>query len=588
MQFNVLGPLSAEADNGASLTLKRPSQRSTLAVLLLRARQPPTRTFLIEALWGENPPGDAETALRVRMRDLRRALAGHDRLITHQSGYQMIVKPGELDEAVFHSLAAHGRAALDSGSAEDAARLLGQACDLWRDPPLADLPDTPLMELTAKSLLDQRRDVREWLIDARLALGQHYEVLADIRANLSADPLPEHPHVQLMLALYRCGQKAAALAAYTGLRDLTTREFGQDPGPEARALLKQMLDDSPDLMHGLRSTTAVAGLRPAWTPICQLPAVPPDFTGRLAAIESLARRMPATDLAVTVITGPPGVGKTALALKAAHLARTEFPDGQLYAGLGGVGTARAPLDVLGELLRSLGVPPGRVPSGLAERASLYRSVLAGRRVLLLADDATSAAQVRLLLPGTAGSAVLVTSGSRLADLEGASVLSVTGLTCDESVLLLSKIAGPERVAAEPAAAAAIAAACGGLPLAVRIAGARLAANPAGPLAGLADAVSDAGRVLGELSIGDLSVSRRLDAAWRELDPRSRKALRTLAKAGLRDLPDALVLSAAAGSPVVAQALADRSFIVQNPETGLYRIAPLAGCHAAAQPAPPVD
>jgi DNA-binding SARP family transcriptional activator len=584
MRFRVLGPVSAEADDGASLALARPSQRSTLAVLLLHARQPPTRAFLIDALWGDNPPGDAETALRVRMRDLRRVLAGRDRLITHQSGYQMVVEPGELDVAIFQSLAALGRAALDSGSAEDAARLLGQACDLWRDPPLADLPDTPLMQLTANSLLEQRRDVREWLIDARLALGQHYEVLADIRASLAADPLPEHPHVQLMLALYRCGQKAAALAAYTRLRDVTTREFGQDPGPEARALLRQMLGDSPDLMYRPRAMTAAAGVRPAWTPICQLPAPPSDFTGRLGAIESLARRMPAADLAVTVITGPPGVGKTALALKAAHLARAEFPDGQLYTGLGGVGAARAPLDILGELLRSLGVPPGRIPGGLAERASLYRAVLAGRRVLLLADDAASAAQVRPLLPGTAGSAVIVTSSSRLADLEGASVLSVDGLTRDEAVLLLSKIAGRERVAAEPVPAAAIAAACGGLPLALRIAGARLAANPAGRLAGLADAVSDAGRLLGELSIGDLSVSRRLDTAWRALDPWSREALRTLAVAGLRDLPDSLVLSAAGGSTAVAQSLADRSLIIQSPETGFYRIAPLAGCHAAAQPA----
>lgn len=585
MRFSVLGPLSAHADDGAPLVLTRPSQRSTLAVLLLHARQPPTRAYLIDALWGDSPPGDAETALRVRMRDLRRALAGHDRLITHQSGYQIVVHPGELDAATFQRLAAYGRAALDSGSAEDAARLLGQACDLWRDPPLADLPDTPPMQLAANSLLEQRRDVREWLIDARLALGQHYEVLADIRASLAADPLPEHPHVQLMLALYRCRQKAAALAVYTRLRDLTTREFGQDPGPEARALLKQMLDDSPDLMNPPRAVTAAAGARPTWTPICQLPAPPSDFTGRLAAIECLARRMPATDLAVTVITGPPGAGKTALALKAAHLAKAEFPDGQLYAGLGGVGAARDPLEILGELLRSLGVPAGRVPGALAERASLYRSVLAGRRVLLLADDAASAAQVRPLLPGTAGSAVVVTSSSRLADLEGASVLSVAGLTGDEAVMLLSKIAGRARVAAEPAAASAIAAACAGLPLALRIAGARLAANPTGRLAGLADAVSDAGRLLGELSIGDLSVSRRLDATWQALDPWSREALRTLAKAGQRDLPDSVVLSAAAGSPAVAQALADRSLIIRNPETGFYRIAPLAGCHAAAQPTP---
>jgi DNA-binding SARP family transcriptional activator len=583
MRFSVLGPLLAEADDGTPLVLTRPSQRSTLAVLLMYARQPPTRAQLIDALWGDEPPGDAETALRVRMRDLRRGMGGHDRLLTHRSGYQVLIEPGELDAAGFRDLAAHGRAALDAGSAEDAARLLGQACSLWRDPPLIDLPDTPLMRLSANALLEQRRDVREWLIDARLALGQEHEVLAQVRAVIAADQLAEHPHVQLMLALYRCGQKSAALAAYTRLRDLTTREFGQDPGPEAQALLRQMLDDSPDLMFRPRPLTAPGYLRPAWTPVCQLPAPPPDFTGRAAAIEALARRMPAASVAVTVITGPPGVGKTALAVKAGHLAGAQFSDGQLYAALGGTGQARAPFDVLGELLRSLGVPPPRVPAGLAERAALYRSVLAGRRVLLVADDAASAAQVRPLLPGTAGSAVVVTSSSRLADLEGASSVALTGLSTDEAVTFLGKIAGWQRVHAEPGAAAAIAVACAGLPLALRIAGARLAANPARRLADLAAAVSDTGRLLGELSIGDLSVSRRLDTAWRALDPRSRKALRTLAKAGLRDLPGSLVLSAAAGAPAVAQALTDSSLIIQNPETGCYRMAPLAWCHAVAQP-----
>src|SRR5580704_12609747 len=583
MRFGILGPLVAEADDGSAISLTRPSQRATLAVLLFYTGQPATKTLLIEALWGDSPPGDADTALRVRMRDLRRALAGHDRITTHPSGYQIGVGPGELDADTFRALLLRGRSALDAGNTEGAARLLAQACRLWRDPPLADVPDTPLMRAAAIVLQEQRREAREWLADARLALGHHHDLLSQIRAVIAADPLPEHPHVQLMLALYRCGNKAAALDAYSRLRDLTTREFGQDPGPEAQALLRQMLDDSPDLMFRPRPLTALGYLRPAWTPVCQLPAPPPDFTGRAAAIEALARRMPAASVVVTVITGPPGVGKTALAVKAGHLAGAQFSDGQLYAALGGAGQARAPFDVLGELLRSLGVPPPRVPAGLAERAALYRSVLAGRRVLLVADDAASAAQVRPLLPGTAGSAVVVTSSSRLADLEGASSVALTGLSTDEAVTFLAKIAGWQRVQAEPGAAAAIAVACAGLPLALRIAGARLAANPARRLADLAAAVSDTGRLLGELSIGDLSVSRRLDTAWRALDPRSRKALRTLAKAGLRDLPGSLVLSAAAGAPAVAQALTDSSLIIQNPETGCYRMAPLAWCHAVAQP-----
>jgi DNA-binding SARP family transcriptional activator len=264
MRFNVLGPLLAQADDGSPRVLGRPSQRSTLAVLLLHAAAPPTRGLLIDALWGDDPPADADTALRVRMSDLRRALGDCDRLVTHQSGYQLVLKPGELDSAMFSNLASHGRVALDSGRPRDAARLLSQASALWRDPPLADLPDTPLMGLIHNALLEQRRDVQEWLIDARLALGQHHGALAEIRACISADPLAEHPHVQLMLALYRCGQKAAALAAYTRLRDLTVREFGQDPGPEARTVLEQMLADSPVLMAPPRTLQAdVADGEPA-------------------------------------------------------------------------------------------------------------------------------------------------------------------------------------------------------------------------------------------------------------------------------------------------------------------------------------
>ena len=218
MRFSILGPLVAEADDGSPLALPRPSQRATLAVLLLHAAQPTTKTMLTEALWGDSPPGDADTALRVRMRDVRRALAGHKRIETRPAGYQIVVRPGELDADNFRAIVGHGRAALDSGNAENAARLLEQACRLWHVPPLADVPDTPLMRTVAMALLEQWRDARECLTDARLALGQHHEMLSQIRAVIAGDPLPEHPHVQLMLALYRCGQKAAALDAYSRLR----------------------------------------------------------------------------------------------------------------------------------------------------------------------------------------------------------------------------------------------------------------------------------------------------------------------------------------------------------------------------------
>lgn len=590
MRFSILGPLAAQADDGTALTIGRPSQRTTLAVLLMFASQPASKELLIDALWADRAPGDAETALRVRIRDLRKALGSHDCLETHQQGYRIKVKPGELDADNFRFLVGHGRAALDSGNAEDSARLLDQACRLWRDPPLADLPDTPTMRTAATALLEQLRDAREWLSDARLALGQHHEVLGQIRAAIASDPIREHPHVQLMLALYRCGQKAAALAAYGRLRDLTSRELGQDPGPEAREMLGMILDDSPRLQfrqrgsfRGPHSAPAAAlavmlGSWPAWTPPCQLPAPPPDFTGRVAAIQELAREM----TAVNVIIGPPGAGKTALGVRAAHLAMPDFPDGQLYVGLGGSGQPREPTELLAELVRSLGVPAGRVPAGIGELAALYRSLLAGRRVLVLADDAANAAQVRPLLPGTPGSAVLVTGSRRLADLEGARHVTVAALSAAEAGALLCKIVGKDRLDAEPDASAAVSAACAGLPLALRIAGARLAANPALRIAELAGPLSDDASVLAELVVGDLSVSRRLDAAWFALDVSCRRALRALAMTRLRDLTPELVLSAAAGVAAVRQSLTDACLLRHDADG--YHLAPLVGCYAAAQPA----
>ncbi len=581
MRFSVLGPLAVEADDGAPLPLDRPSLRSTLAVLLLHAAQPLPKALLIDALWGDDPPGDAETALRVRIRDLRKALGAHDRLATTQLGYRIKVKPGELDADNFRMLVTRGYAALDGANAADSARLLDQACRLWHEPPLADLPDTPPMRMAATALLERLRDARDWLTDAQLALGQHHEVLDRTRAVIAADPLREHPHVQLMLALYRCGQKAAALAAYGQLRDLTVRELGQDPGPEAREMLGLILDDSPYLEFRPRFREASFDPRPTWTPLCQLPAPPPDFTGRIAQIQDLAQAMPAGGMPVTVVAGSPGAGKTALAVKAAHLAAHVYCDGQLYIGLGGVGQPREPSDALGELLRSLGVPADRAPPGLGERAALYRSILAGRRVLVLADDAATAAQVRPLLPGTPSSAVLVTSSRLLADLEGARHVFVPALPATESAVLLGKIVGDGRAEADPAAVTAIAAACEGLPLALRIAGARLAVSRGCRLAELAEALSDPGRLLGELVVGDLSVRSRLNAAWQALSAESRRMLRRLA---LRELT--LTGQVQAGLPAAAvRQLLDACLIETEPASDDYRLAPLVRCYAAAQPEP---
>lgn len=636
MRFSILGPLVAETDDGTPLAVPRLSQRATLAVLLLHAAQPMTKSMLIEALWGDSPPAAADAALRVRIRDARRALADTSRIQTRSSGYQIVVAPGELDADIFPGLVERGRTALDSGNPEHAARLLDQACRLWREPPLVDVPDTPLAQTAVMALLARWREAREWLIDARLALGQQRELLSEIRAVIATEPLAEHPHVQLMLALYRSGQKVAALDAYSRLRELTTREFGQDPGPEAREMLRQILSDDPALNLQPRLAVAAGTSQlTGWLPLCQLPAPPPDFTGRVAVLEVLARRMPpaplsavalssvplssvplpaaslpaaslhavslsaarlsagstsaarapASSMAVTVLAGPPGVGTTALAVHAAHLAAAGFPDGQLFVDLGGRFNAKDPGQVLAELLRSLGIPDASIPAAIAERAALYRSMLAGRRVLVLADDAATAAQVRPLLPGTRGSAVLITSHSRLADLEGARCIEVGPLSQDEAIAMLGKVAGRELRGSETGAWAAIAAACGGLPLALRIAGARLAADRGLRPAALAAALAVPGKVLAELVVGDLSVARRLAVAWQMLEPDAQHALWLLAHTRQPYSPSWLVQAVTGGSHGAVLALADSCLVLPDPVRDRYSLAPLVGVFALGQASP---
>ena len=271
-----------------------------------------------------------------------------------------------------------------------------------------------------------------------------------------------------------------------------------------------------------------------YQPACQLPAAVPDFTGRGAELGWLRTRLPGDGMAVTVITGMLGTGKTALAVRAAHQAAGAFPDGQLYACLDDGGRPRDPQAVLGELLRGTGVPAAAIPAARFEREALYRSVLAGRRVLVLADGATSAAQVRPLLPGTAGAAVLVTSRSRLPDLDGARSLEIGGLDPADSVTLLAKVAGRDLASADVAAAGSVAVACGHLPLALRIAGLRLADDPGLEIGVLAFSLSDERRRLDELDMGSTSVRGRLGAAAQGVSGPARRALAQLAVPGTSD------------------------------------------------------
>src|SRR5215469_3046852 len=611
MRFKILGPLEIEDDEERPVSVTRRLHRAALSLLLLNAGQPCSVAVMISALWGDSPPLSPDVSLRSCIYGIRKLLPDSQRLRTHPAGYLIHVDPGELDLHVFRDLAAEGREALDSGNPIDAASALARALDLWRDPPVADLPDVRAKD----KLLDQRKEAQDALLDARLALGRHRQVLAELRCIVAADPLREHAWAQLVTALYRCGARAEALAAYSRLRLTLVSAYGIEPGPELQDLHKKVLADDPALMltdeagtqlarrpdHASHASTGeverrnlpmpATRLAPALArPACQLPASVTDFAGRQQELADLLARLPAEGMAVTVLTGMPGIGKTALAVHAAHLRASAFPDGQLCAWLDDRGSPRDPQVVLGELMRALGVPSGHIPVSSFEREAMYRSALAGRRVLVLADGATSAAQVRPLLPGTAGCAVLVTSRSRLADLDGAKIIELGGMLPVETVSLLGQISGREMTGANGEAALAIAAMCGYLPLAIRIAGARLADDPDLSVTGFAELLYDDRRRLSELSVGDQSVRARFAGAARGLSGTARAVLALLAAGGPRDAPGWVITAMLFEEPaanLVAPALANAGLLHRVPglptvggsKGPAYRMHPLVRAYA---------
>ena len=244
MRFRILGPLEITDDTGRHVAVTRRLHRSALALLLLNAGQPCSARSLATGLWADNPPVSPDVSLRSCIYGIRKILADAGRLQTHPSGYLITAGPGELDLDDFRDLARRGREALDAGNARLAATLLSQAVELWRDPPLADLPAV----LARERLLGQRKDTQDALTDARLALGEHRQMLTDLRAVVAADPLHEHGWAQLITALYRSGARTEALAAFGRVRMTLISEYGIDPGPELQELHERVLADNPGLI----------------------------------------------------------------------------------------------------------------------------------------------------------------------------------------------------------------------------------------------------------------------------------------------------------------------------------------------------
>ncbi|MEQ4301676.1 BTAD domain-containing putative transcriptional regulator [Plantactinospora sp. B6F1] len=530
MKFGVLGPLRVCTDSGTEVVLRSRHQRTVLSALLVGAGQLVTVDRLVETLWGDRPPASYASNLQTYVSRLRERLPGLS--IEHRSdGYLLRVRTDDVDVLVFRREVADGRAALAVGDPALAADRFRRGLRQWRGRPLADLT-VPTLEPELAQWELERVGAQEDCVDADLSAdGDLATVLAELHQLVTEHPMRERPYGQLMVALNRAGRRADALAAYQRAREILVTELGVEPGPELRRLHQAIL-------RGEEPSIARSGNRPETAPrspfpVCQLPPALAGFVGRGGSIERIERMLTsaAGGVPVVAVSGQPGVGKSALAVTVAHRIRERFPDGQLFVHLAGASAApRDPAAVLADLLRMLGVSGSALPQNLSALAAAYRARLADRRVLVVLDDAATAAQVRPLLPGTPGSAVLTTSRRRLSGLIDARHLPVGPLSDDEARELLADVVGPERVTEEPGQAARIAAACGNLPLAVRIAGTRLATR-SWPLAILADRLDDERQRLDELAAGDLQVRASLALSVQALSAPTREAFGLLGSLG---------------------------------------------------------
>ncbi|WP_066370013.1 AfsR/SARP family transcriptional regulator [Herbidospora mongoliensis] len=515
MEFRLLGPVEV-LDRSDAVPLGGVKPRTLLAALLLENGHVVPTTRLIDVVWPDDPPDSARATLQTYVKTLRRSFSRYgsaEVILTRAPGYLTQVPDGSLDTARFHDLVTRSRKA---ATPQETAGLLDAALALWRGPALAGLEES-LLAGEAERLNELRLAATEERMAAGLSLGQHGRLVSDLAALLGRHPANERLRAQYMTALYRLGRQSDALAVFREGRDVLAEELGVDPGPALTELHHAILRGDPRLQSG-ESPRAV----PA-----QVPPAPADFTGRHAETARLTAAL--VTGTVQVIAGRGGSGKSALAAHVAGQAAGAFPDGRLYAGLRGLGETPAdPGEVLGLFLKALGAEP--VPESPAERAELFRRLTAGRRLLVLLDDAADERQVRPLLPG-GSSGVLITSRNRLGGLSGVSRTDLDVLDPGEAVELLDRIVGAGRVAAEEPVAREIAELCGRLPLALRIAGARLATRQRWPLRLLADRLADERRRLDELAIADLEVRAGFELSYRALDPAARRALRRLGHLG---------------------------------------------------------
>jgi DNA-binding SARP family transcriptional activator/tetratricopeptide (TPR) repeat protein len=489
-EFCLLGPLQVRC-GGELVRVPPGKQRAVLVALLLQANRVVTADELVDVMWGTTPPPTARAGLHNCVKRLRDSLgtALRARICTEPGGYMITLRDGELDVAGFEARLHEARAAARAASWDAAARQARAALALWRGQPLADVASEELAVREAGRLAELRLQAAETYVGAMLQLGRHSDVIEELRRLVADAPLREHLHALLMTALYRDGRQAEALAAFQHVRSVLVEELGTEPGPELQQLQQRILAADPALAR--RTSLAAASQTAEHVVPRELPAPVRHFTGReaeLSELSDLAAGGGGRALVISAIGGTAGVGKTALAVQWAHQAAGRFPDGQLYVNLRGYdpGEPVAATHALAGFLRALGVPGTGLPDSMEDRARLYRSRLAGRRVLVLLDNARDGAQVRPLLPGDPGCVAVVTSRDALAGLvatDGARRLDLDVLPLADAVALLRSLIGA-RVDADQGATETLAGQCARLPLALRIAAELAAARPAVPLAEL--------------------------------------------------------------------------------------------------------
>ncbi|WP_308109429.1 AfsR/SARP family transcriptional regulator [Streptomyces antimicrobicus] len=536
--FRILGPLDISAD-GRPVTLQGARQRTIMSMLLLNPGRVVSVDALADAVWQGNPPATARNQIAICVSALRKivktAVGLDDLLVTSHPGYLLHTGEHRIDAVEFEERAAQGREAARGGRADEARAAFEEALAMWRGPALAGIT-AERVEAEAARLTELRLDVYEQLTALRLEQGQHRELIGELTGFVREHPLREQALALLMLAQYRSGRRAEALEAYRVGARLLAEELGIDPGPALQELHEDILADAPRLTPAEGTGAAVPAVAVAAVP-AHLPPAPASFTGRtgeLAALDRLLDHQGGASLPVGSVVGTGGVGKTALAVQWAHQVASRFPDGQLFADLRGYDeeeAPRRPAAVLDRFLRALGVPGPQIPADQNERTALFRSVLDGRRVLIVLDNARSFQQVRPLLPGTSGCCVLITSrdsmGGALAGDYAYVPLHLVSLGQDESITLLSRVAGDDRISTDPVAAARLSELCDRLPLALRIAAARLAAKPHWTVRTLVGRLEDQRRRLDELSLDSRGVRAGLRLSYRDLPAQTARMFRLL-------------------------------------------------------------